>query len=78
MMFPKKVTIYYNKTLFIGVIIACFCGITPWAAFLFLYTDGFKKIVFYVYGLSTSFTLHADNISIYRLQCPYGLYKRWN
>ena len=45
MMFPQKVTIYYNKTLFIGVIIVCFCGITPWAAFLFLYTDGFKKIV---------------------------------
>ena len=45
MMFPKKVTIYYNKTLFIGVIIVCFCCIAPWAAFLFLYTDGFKKIV---------------------------------
>ena len=41
----EKVTIYYNKTLFIGVIIVCFCCIAPWAAFLFLYTDGFKKIV---------------------------------
>ena len=41
----EKVTIYYNKTLFIGVIIVCFCCIMPWAVFLFLYTDGFKKIV---------------------------------
>ena len=41
----EKVTIYYNKTLFIGVMIVSFCCITPWAAFLFLYTDGFKKIV---------------------------------
>ena len=40
-----KVTIYYNKTLFIGVMIVCFCCITPWAVFLFLLTDGFKKIV---------------------------------
>ena len=41
----EKVTIYYNKTLFIGVMIVSFCCITPWAVFLFLLTDGFRKIV---------------------------------
>ena len=41
----EKVTIYYNKTLFIGVMIACFCCIVPWAVILFLQTDCFRKIV---------------------------------
>ena len=70
MMFPKKVTIYYNKTLFIGVIIACFCGITPWAAFLFLYTDGFKKIVlddtFFMFTVFLLLSLSTLIIFLYR------------
>ena len=41
----EKVTIYYNKTLFICGMIACFCCITPCCVFLFLLTDGFRKIV---------------------------------
>ena len=44
-MSSPKVTIYYNKTLFIGCMIACFCGIVPWAVILFLQTDCFRKIV---------------------------------
>ena len=41
----EKVTIYYNKTLFICGMIACFCCITLCCVFLFLLTDGFRKIV---------------------------------
>ena len=68
-MSPQKVTIYFNKKLFIGSIIESFCCIAPWAAFLFLFTDGFKKIVlddtFFMFTAFLLLTLSIPIISLY-------------
>ena len=41
----EKVTIYFNKTLFISYIIICTYCIVPWCVFLYFQTNGFREMV---------------------------------